>query len=334
MACRRQINVGDALRIESKEARNEGVINRRSVFEQFAPAHSLAARLLSFLPWGGWGATMAETLYIACLDGARIPIDASESGLYGFQLNLVRLENELYSPSRLSQDEANNLREIYARAQDREIQSLLYELEALWECIAIDSQSVDFRTWALGKTVCLPCLNPDLLMTSDEVLSDGDLAIQLRKLFEKNLRGLKSHVKEETISTPIAKELAKDALMQFMWYLSIAYDKLHGISKVMTEFDPPDWYAEESKDLIRCVSSMARTIGEIHGYIEYGYKNSGRKPLTKESENVKLVFQAIEENPRASKQFILSQVRDMYRQKHGREIGETAVRSWYDVAKE
>lgn len=274
---------------------------------------------------------MSETLYLAYADGERFPVDASESGLEGYQLNMVRLENELYSARRLSSAEANGLRDIYLRSQEKELSALLSNLEWLLEHIAIDCQNVDFRTWAMGKTVCLPCLDPDLLMTTDEQISDAEVEERLKNLFERNLRGIRSHIEDKIISTPVAKDIARDALLDFMLYLSIAYDKLHGITRPT---DVPDWFALRASNLIDCVSYISLTIGNIQGFIEYGYKRSGRPKLSKDSEFVQLARQVIKENPRASKSCIISLIRARAKPKRGQEPSESTARKWFDVATE
>lgn len=227
---------------------------------------------------------------------AELKTKRHEGGCFSLLLWMAWLYEELQTPDVVARDQLEELRPLYEKAREKEVNAWLGELRTLRDLLEFreGENGVSFKEWCESDAALLPCSIPQLVLTT----WNDDKA---QKLAEEYAVGLMRERDDDGIQkivkTPKAKEWAEYFLVAYMFELFLAYHYLRGTPPVyeengkLEEFDPTE--------PLGCIIETAESRGMLLGVLDKVDKVA-RPSLAKSPAKMQIVAEAILENPKAS----------------------------------
>lgn len=227
---------------------------------------------------------------------AELKTKRHEGGCFSLLLWMAWLYEELQTPDVVARDRLEELRPLYEKAREKEVNAWLGELRTLRDLLEFreGENGVSFKEWCESDAALLPCSIPQLVLTT----WNDDKA---QKLAEEYAVGLMRERDDDGIQkivkTPKAKEWAEYFLVAYMFELFLAYHYLRGTPPVyeengkLEEFDPTE--------PLGCIIETAESRGMLLGVLDKVDKVA-RPSLAKSPAKMQIVAEAILENPKAS----------------------------------
>lgn len=227
---------------------------------------------------------------------AELKTKRHEGGCFSLLLWMAWLYEELQTPDVVARDRLEELRPLYEKAREKEVNAWLGELRTLRDLLEFreGENGVSFKEWCASDAALLPCSIPQLVLTT----WNDDKA---QKLAEEYAVGLMRERDDDGIQkivkTPKAKEWAEYFLVAYMFELFLAYHYLRGTPPVyeengkLEEFDPTE--------PLGCIIETAESRGMLLGVLDKVDKVA-RPSLAKSPAKMQIVAEAILENPKAS----------------------------------
>ena len=225
-----------------------------------------------------------------------LKINKLEGVIFSHILYMNWLQHELTDLEVLTRERVEELRPLYEKSQESAVKIWLGELRNLRSILDFreGEKGVSFKDWCDSNAVCLPCSIPDLVLP----VWNDDKAQELAKKYafglfcEKDDDGV-----QKVLTTPKAKELAECYLLEYMFFLFLAYNYLRGCVPAyeeggkVEEFDPVA--------PLNCIAQTACTRGWLLGSM--GKLDKPVKlSLTQDSRKMLIVAEAITESPKAT----------------------------------
>lgn len=260
---------------------------------------------------------------------AELKTERHKGGCFSLLMWMVWLYEELQTPDVVARERLEELRPLYEKAREKEVNAWLGELRTLRDLLEFreGENGVSFKEWCESDAALLPCSIPQLVLTT----WNDDKA---QKLAEEYAVGLMRERDDDGIQkivkTPKAKEWAEYFLVAYMFELFLAYHYLRGTPPVYEENGKVE--AFEPTDPLGCIIETAENRGMLLGVLDKVDK-AARPSLAKSPAKMQIVAEAILENPKATATEIMTQIslKSVAVTPNHKSISATQQRKWLEA---